>query len=337
MYKFTNTSGTRKKEGCKINTSKIMINEFAKDIDKGLSSIPKYIPSKYFYDEVGSSIFQSIMLMPEYYLTDCEFEILSNYSEEIVSIFIENSGKVNLMEFGAGDGLKTKILLKAMLERNMDFTYYPIDISEKALDKLINDLNGNLRGLSVEGINSDYFSALHQLQGSYGARNIVLFLGSNIGNFSNGEDISFLRKLNQNLNPGDLVMIGFDLMKSPNIILEAYNDKNGTTMKFNMNLLDRINKELNANFDLSKFDHFPIYDPVTGEAKSYIISKCRQSVFIESIGKEFTFEEAEPIFTEVSRKYSLKDIKYLAEESGFSITADFFDHKKYFADYIWKK
>ncbi len=302
-----------------------------------MSSIPKYISSKYFYDAAGSSIFQSIMAMPEYYLTGCEFEILSKYSEEIISLFTTDAAKVNLIEFGAGDGLKTKILLKAMLDWNVNFTYYPIDISEKALGKLIFDLNGNLQSLSVEGINDDYFHALHRLQGSNGARNIVLFLGSNIGNFSNGLAISFLQKLNQNINPGDLVMIGFDLKKNPQVILDAYNDKNGVTKRFNMNLLERINRELKANFDLSNYDHFPVYDPIAGEAKSYIISNCRQTVFIESIGKEFSFGDAEPIFTEVSRKYSRKDINYLAKESGFSIVAEYFDHKKYFANYVLQK
>jgi uncharacterized SAM-dependent methyltransferase len=189
----------------------------------------------------------------------------------------------------------------------------------------------------VEAICKDYFQALHQLNETADRRNVVLFLGSNIGNFSEIEAIDFLTNLGDNLNAEDLLLIGFDLKKDPEVILKAYNDKSGITRAFNMNLLERINRELGGNFDLEQFMHFPLYDPELGEARSYLISKKRQTVYIATLDKSFEFKSWEPIHVEISRKYDLETINRYAEKAGFKVIKNFFDHNNYYLDSLWEK
>ncbi len=312
-------------------------NEFALDVDKGLSSYPKYLPSKYFYNEKGSRLFQMIMQMPEYYLTDCEFEILRSSSREMLEIASNGMEHINLVEFGAGDGFKTIELLKAFNSNGQKFKYIPIDISIEAIDSLKDNINGKLNGITIEPMNMEYFKALANLKTDINGRNFVLFLGSNIGNFSLDSAVKFLSNINDNLNDADYLLIGFDLIKDPYIIKEAYDDKYGITRAFNLNLLERINRELGGNFDIDRFDHYPLYNPENGEAKSYIISKKKQEVFIEKLSKTFHFEYAEPVFVEVSQKYTITQIEKLAQDSGFRITDNFYDCKHYFTDSLWQK
>jgi L-histidine N-alpha-methyltransferase len=314
-----------------------MTNNFAEDVIKGLSSRPKYIPSKYFYDKRGSELFQMIMSMPEYYLTDCEFEILNTYQHNFLNIFLEGTDHFNLIEFGAGDGLKTKILLGNFLSENTDFRYLPIDISEHALRDLVADLETNFPELKVEGLPMDYFHALHELkEKDFNTRNVVLFLGSNIGNFLGSEARKFLMAVREELKEGDLLVTGFDLKKDPNLILDAYNDKQGITREFNMNLLNRINSELNADFELEHFDHYPTYDPITGETKSFIMSRRDQVVRLVEFDKSFSFKAAEPIYVEISQKYDYEMIRNFAADSGFEIVTQFTDSRNWFVDSVWK-
>lgn len=315
----------------------MMDQQFANDLMKGLSSKNKYIPSKYFYDDKGSRIFQKIMDMPEYYPTNCEFEILHNNRDQILNYFLKDADKFNLIEFGAGDGQKTKILLKHFYNNSIDFTYMPIDISNDILIHLENEVHKYFPELNIKTINDDYFTALHKLKSTQNTRkNIVLFLGSNIGNFEEHEAINFLRSIRNELNDGDYLFVGFDLKKDPRVILNAYNDKRGITKDFNLNLLQRINREFDADFDLNKFIHFPTYDPITGKTKSYIISLVSQNVKINKLKKEFSFEASEPIYTEISQKYDYKMIDNFAKAAGFEHIAKLNDHRDYFTDVIWE-
>ncbi|MEH0155122.1 L-histidine N(alpha)-methyltransferase [Limibacter armeniacum] len=314
-----------------------MNTEFAKDILQGLSENPKSLPSKYFYDTKGDKLFQDIMHMDEYYLTNCEFEIFTNQKEALTKSFTDGSNApFELVEFGAGDGLKTKVLLRHMVASEVDFTYMPIDISANALSKLTQSLKSEIQALHVKGIENDYFKALHDLQND-GKKKVVLFLGSNIGNLTLAEAKGFLNHLSENLNKGDKLLIGMDLKKDPQVILDAYNDKAGITSSFNLNLLERINEELDADFDVEAFQHFPNYDPITGQTKSYLISKKEQVVKLKGIEEEIKFEAWEPIYMELSRKYDLKEIEALAHESGFEISKHFFDKRNYFVDSLWEK
>ncbi|CAN5414245.1 L-histidine N(alpha)-methyltransferase [soil metagenome] len=314
-----------------------MNTTFSEDVNAGLSQDPKRLSSKYFYDKKGDEIFQAIMKMPEYYLTRSEFEILEWNKDALLNFFKNHTGRFHLIEFGAGDGLKTKILLKHFLAEQTEFSYIPIDISENILELLVNDLRTNLPLIKVEAICNDYFQALHQLKETTDRRNVVLLLGSNIGNFSENEAIDFLTHLGDNLNAGDLLLIGFDLKKDPEVILEAYNDQSGITRSFNINLLERINRELGGNFDLEQFKHFPLYDPVLGEARSYLISKKRQTVYIATLDKSFEFKAWEPMHVEISRKYDLETVSKYAEKARFKVVKNFFDQNNYYLDSLWEK
>lgn len=314
-----------------------MSQSFAQDVLEGLSSTPKFLQSKYFYNPEGDRLFQEIMKMPEYYLTDSEYEILSTQKATMLEIFQGVSEPFNLIEFGAGDGYKTKLLLEYFVNQEVKFKYLPIDISESALNQLQNSLKRELPELAVEGLNGEYFSTLEALGNSDDDySNIILFLGSNIGNFVMMEAIDFLKKLKNNMSDQDLLMVGFDLKKSPEIILEAYGDKHGLTKAFNLNLLDRINTDLGGNFRLDKFDHFPSYDPESGETRSFLISLENQEVSIDSLGRSFHFEPWETIHTEISRKFDSQSIKFLADASGFEVGHWLYDTKKYFADVVLK-
>lgn len=311
-----------------------MNQQFAQDVLDGLNSIPKTLPSKYFYDKKGDELFQQIMALDEYYLTRAEYEVFDKNKEALKETFLDGVDKFNLIEFGAGDGYKTKVLLRHFLEAAVDFQYMPIDISGNVLNQLETDLRSEFEDLQVRTIQNDYFKALDRI-GQSPNRSVVLFLGSNIGNFSGEEAISFLKELYGRLKKNDLLLIGFDLKKDPKVILDAYNDNQGVTKAFNMNLLDRINKELDANFDLSGFIHYPVYNPLTGTTKSFLVSTASQTV--EILDAAIHFDAWEAIHTEVSQKFSISDIKSLAEASGFTVVHDFFDSKNYFANSVWKK
>lgn len=313
-----------------------ILTEFAQDTLVGLSANPKYLSSKYFYDEKGSKIFQDIMRMPEYYLTDCELEIFQSHKQDIFEDFLGSESQFELVELGAGDGLKTKILLSHFLSQNAPFKFTPIDISEEAVNSLVHDLEIEIPDLQVDGQIGDYFHLIQDLKGAGQVRKIILFLGSNIGNFNEKEAFEFLSHLKKVLNPNDLVFIGFDLKKDPDIILRAYNDPNGNTAAFNLNLLHRINHELGANFDVDNFKHHEIYSPQTGTAKSFLVSLKSQKINIPALDKTILFKEGELIFTEMSQKYDLSMINEIAGESGFKVVRNFHDKRQYFVNSLWK-
>ena len=319
-----------------MSSVKTMDEVFAKDILSGLKSSPKTLPSRYFYDKKGDKIFQNIMKMKEYYLTACEYEIFSMQKESISNQFIANDQPFNLIEFGAGDGYKTKVLLNHLVSKNIDFTYMPVDISAHVLDILINDLSQNLPQLNTRALEGEYFKALENLNSLDNTRKVILFLGSNIGNFTSSQAHDFLREMSQFCNPGDLVFIGFDLKKDPGTILQAYGDPNGITASFNLNLLDRINRELGGDFDVNSFTHFPKYNPLTGTTTSFLISKKQQAVYLEELNEKIVFDAWEPIHMEISQKFDENMIEDLAESSGFSIIENFYDCKHYFVDSLWK-
>lgn len=312
-----------------------MNSQFFSDILEGLQSTPKKIPSKYFYDSNGDELFQKIMNLEEYYLTRAEYEILDTFKSEILEIFMENCRGFNLIEYGAGDAYKTKIILNHFTEKDIDFIYSPVDISENILSKLKDDLTLEIPALRVDIIPSDYFGALDTITKKNCDKKIVLFLGSNIGNFSHEETIDFLSSVRKKMVAGDIFFIGFDLQKDPETILSAYNDASGTTKDFNLNLLHRINSELGANFNVEQFSHFPMYDPLSGEAKSFLISKVEQEVKLNGETNKIHFNAGEYIYTETSRKFTIEQITELAGMTGFEVKKNFYDSKHYFVDCVW--
>lgn len=319
-----------------VKTSNLM-DQFAQDVGQGLSASVKSIPSKYFYDENGDKIFQEIMEMPEYYLTKCEHHILENSKREIINAIDPGKKCFDIIEMGAGDGYKTKIILRYLIEMGCDVQYMPIDISSDGLQKLKSDLEQEFSGLKVEGIAMDYFEALNHVENFSCRSKVFLFLGSNLGNFNHQEAIDFLKVIASSCVTGDKLLIGLDLKKDPSIILNAYNDKSGITCRFNLNLLERINRELGANFNIKEYIHFPMYDPQSGKAISYLISLKDQEVTIPANNMVVHFKKWEPILTEISQKYDLDMIREMASISGFQVRENFFGEKEYFVNSLWER
>ena len=315
----------------------MLLSEFATDTFRGLSAKSKFLLSKYFYDDIGSSIFQDIMKMPEYYLTNCEHEIFTTQKEQIIDAFRKETSGFEIIELGSGDGLKTKVLLKSMVNLDFSFQYIPIDISQKANNELVESLAKEIPLLNVSAQTGDFFRVMKQLNGYSGLRKVILFLGSNIGNFPDEEVESFLKQLSELACKGDKVMIGFDLKKSPDIIMKAYDDPHGRTRNFNLNHLARLNRELGADFDISNFGHYTDYNPQTGAVKSYLVSQKDQIVHVESLEKSFHFKQWETIYMELSRKFDLETIETLAENHSFRVEQHFTDSRNYFVDSLWTK
>jgi dimethylhistidine N-methyltransferase len=307
--------------------------EFLVDTLNGLQSTPKRLNSKYFYDSRGDALFQAIMECPEYYLTNCESEIFSGKTASLVEAIVgDNTSTFDLIELGAGDGVKSKHLLSALLDRKVQFNYLPIDISASVLSQLQTNLS-DLKDLSITFLEGEYFKMLAETSRTSRNRKVILFLGGSIGNMSVKDAQAFCQKVRSFLQPGDIMLNGFDLKKNPQMILDAYNDKGGLTKDFNLNLLHRINNELGADFNVSQFSHYQMYDPHTGSCKSYLISNVDQRVRLaETV---IDFKVGEWIFMEISQKYSIEDVEKLAVLSMFSIKSNISDSKKWFVDSIW--
>ncbi len=310
------------------------MSSFKEDVRRGLSGTKKYLSSKYFYDEIGDQLFVEIMNLPEYYLTRSEHEILRTHAPTIIDKFAEKT-PFSLIELGAGDGTKTLEILKALSKQNTKFAYRPVDISEHAIHNLEKRLNTELSDIEVSGIVGDYFQVLSEFDKN--EPKAILFLGSNIGNMTDDVAKGFMEKLSQFMNSGDHLLVGFDLIKSKDIVLPAYNDSQGITKQFNLNLLTRMNKELGADFKLEQWEHAPDYNETTGLTTSAIKSTCDQQVYFETLGERYTFKKDELIHTEISRKYNLEIIHQITENCDFQICADLRDQKGYFTDIIFKK
>jgi len=315
----------------------VLLSELAVDTLRGLSSNPKFLLSKYFYDDNGSRIFQDIMQMPEYYLTNCEHEIFTTQKEKIIDAFVKDNFIFELIELGSGDGLKTKVLLNSLFNRAVSFKYIPIDISQIANKQLVDSLAKEIPDLKVNAQTGDFFRVMKQINGYSGIRKVILFLGSNIGNFSETELNLFLGQLSEFAHKGDKVMIGFDLKKSPEIIMKAYDDPHGHTREFNLNHLTRLNRELGADFYPSNFEQHTEYNPQTGAVKSFLVSTKDQKVHFEYLNKTFRFKKWESVFMELSQKFDLETIETLAMKHGFQIEEHFTDNRNYFADSMWVK
>ncbi|HEY9341085.1 MAG TPA: L-histidine N(alpha)-methyltransferase [Hanamia sp.] len=310
------------------------MNQFLKDVLKGLQASPKYLNSKYFYDKKGDELFQKIMASDEYYLTNSEMNIFLRQSKEIADSILLEEDTFDVIEFGPGDAVKSMHLVKELLKRKAIAVYFPIDISENIIGLLNQKLSKQLPDLKVHGLHGEYLHMLAQTNKLSKNKKLVLFLGANIGNFKFQEMPGFCKELNGMLSKGDLILIGFDLKKNPKKILAAYNDKEGLTSEFNLNLLTRINKELSADFNVNSFEHYATYDPDSGACKSFLVSLMTQNIYID--GTPIHFEKNETIFMEISQKYSIDQIDEIALQCGFTPVAYFFDKEKYFVDVLWR-
>ncbi|SNR61907.1 L-histidine N(alpha)-methyltransferase [Hymenobacter mucosus] len=311
------------------------LSPLAQHVRQGLQQPFKTLSSMYFYDDEGSRLFQQIMALPEYYPTRTEFGLLTEHQAAISTALRPMAAQepFYLIELGAGDGLKTKILLRQLLDTDARFTYVPVDISAGALEGLIAALQAELPTLAVEPVVADYADAL-TLMATRPGRKAVLFLGSNIGNFLPSDRHAFLRRLCQPLTHDDRLLVGFDLQKDPRFIRAAYDDTQGVTAAFNLNLLRRLNRELGANFDLDHWQHYTDYDPLTGAVRSFLVSTRAQTVQFAAWKGAVDFRAWEMIHTENSYKFTRLGITQLAVEAGFEVQEFFTDGQEFFADVI---
>ena len=328
-------SGYKILESAELSQLRDPRKDFELDVLVGLSEKPKRLDSRYFYDDEGSRLFQAIMNCKDYYPTNSEREILENHGRSIMATC--GKGPINVIDLGAGDGAKTKVLLRALIEMGIDCRYVPIDISEAAIRGLLESMAAELPEIEVQGLVCEYTDGLNWLSAQPDQRtNLLLFLGSNIGNFNKPRARAFLRRQWTSLNNGDFALIGFDLKKDIEVLLRAYNDSDGFTAQFNLNLLTRINADLGGNFRPESFRHYGTYDVFSGAMVSYLVSLEEQTVAIESLGRSFHFEAWEPVHTEYSYKYLDRDIDDLAKDTGYTIEGKYRDSTHGFVDTLWK-
>ncbi len=295
---------------------------FRAEVLAGLRSARKQLPCKYFYDERGSSLFEQICDLPEYYLTRSEFSILQRYARDISGVLGEGC---LLVEFGSGSSLKTRMVLDHLSD---PVGYVPIDISRSALVEASKGLRGRYRGLKVAPMCADYTTQL-TLPRIEARKNVVFFPGSTIGNFEPADATRFLRRARQMAGPGSGLLIGVDLKKHPRVLHAAYNDAAGVTAKFNLNLLERIDRELCGNFGAGRFGHYAYYNPRLGRIEMHLISMREQEVRIGD--QRIGFKEGESVFTESSYKYTIADFEQMAGEAGYRLERTWLDERRWFS------
>jgi L-histidine N-alpha-methyltransferase len=308
----------------------VSVSDFAADVRAGLEREgQKELLSKYLYDDVGSALFEVISVLPEYGLTRADERLLRRHAREIVDRL---SSPVIVAELGSGSARKTRWILEALCRRQPT-SYYPVEISASALTRCRQEL-AYLESLSIVGFEREYLDGLLEVSARRrpGQYLLVLFLGSTIGNFDRIPGEHFLREVRNILEPGDALLLGTDLEKPiPQLIL-AYDDPLGVTAAFNLNLLARINRELDADFDLRKFRHVALYKEEERRIEMHLRSMEAQTVTIRGADLEVQFREGEAIWTESSHKFSAEEVEGIAERAGFRLESQWIDQEWPFAE-----
>jgi dimethylhistidine N-methyltransferase len=303
--------------------------DMVKDVVSGLSATQKFLPSRWFYDDEGSRLFQKIMIMPSYYPSRVEHEILVRRAQDLVRWIAPSSGEVDLIELGCGDGTKTVSLCTALHDAGVPLAFHAIDVSAHALAELSTRFKHELPQVAVHALRGDYFQRWPSV---YALRKqVAMFLGSNIGNLPIAQAIGLLKRIRSRLKRGDLLLLGVDLQKDPRAVLAAYNDVEGVTAQFNLNLLSRLNRELGMNFDLTAFRHYACYSPIDGAARSFLVSTVEQTVRSTQLARTFHFRAGETIYTEQSQKYTFDTVEELAASGGFTVCDHITDAREWYS------
>jgi dimethylhistidine N-methyltransferase len=297
--------------------------DFAQDIRSGLNASPKHLSCCYFYDREGSLLFEEICTLPEYYLTRAEREILEKHADELAALLPDD---VRVVELGSGSSSKTRLLLAAILQRQPRLEYVPIDICSEMLRETSAALTADFPNLEITALAAEYHDALGYLRRLPARPQLVLWLGSNIGNYHRMDAASFLGKVRAMTSPQDRILVGIDLRKDRAVLERAYDDARGVTAEFNLNLLTRINRELEAEFDLNAFRHRAVYNEEEGRIEMYLVSTRDQRVGIKGIGMEMEFAAGEAIHTENSYKYTPAEIDALANAAALRRVAHWLDN-----------
>ncbi|WP_107671322.1 L-histidine N(alpha)-methyltransferase [Cyanothece sp. BG0011] len=310
-----------------IETAKETENSFDQDIKKGLNECPKKIPSKYFYDDQGSQLFEQICELPEYYPTRTEASILRQYVEEIAQI----TGTCELVELGSGSSTKTRLLLDAYDKQNDGFKYMPIDVSAGILKESALQLQQEYSSLEIQGLVGTYHQALTQLTPTAWPARMIFFLGSSIGNFSETDYDNFLNKIAHVLEKGDYFLLGIDLQKPKSILEAAYNDSQGVTAAFNLNMLAHLNHQFEGNFDVNCFYHQAIYNEEKKQIEMYLVSEKEQEIVLKNLDLKVNVKKGERILTEISRKFDVEETRDKLESKDLNPVKVFTDENNWFA------
>ncbi len=311
---------------------------FAEDVRAGLSASPKTLPPKYFYDELGSRLFEAICVLPEYYATRAETEILAAHAGEIAAA----AGRplARLIELGSGDSRKTRHLLDSLLAGHLagqpELEYVPIDVAASVLERTSADLLREYPGLSIAAYAADFWDALAKLRAEPSpGRTLLVFLGSTIGNMAPEEQRALFRAVRRALVPGDAFLLGTDLRNPPEVLIPAYDDPLGVTAAFDLNVLARINRELGGEFELGEFRHLARYDGERHRIEMHLESRRDQRVRIGALAASFDFARGETIFTESSYKFDPAQLARWGEELGFARVETWYDARHRFGSHLF--
>ena len=299
---------------------------FARDVAHGLAAPQKALPAKYFYDDRGSQLYERICTLPEYYLYRAEQEILTLYAAEIHA----EIGHLALVEFGSGNAAKTRALLMAYEQAERPFLYCPVDISYAMLQDTAQQLLQEYTYIMLKAIHADFAVNPDVMRTLQLARKAIAFFGSSLGNFTVEESGHFLRRTADLMGPDDVFLLGIDLKKSPALLVPAYDDAQGVTAAFNLNLLERINRELGANFNLHYFEHVALYNETLGRIEMHLRSRTAHQVTIATTRQTIAFAAGETIHTENSYKYTVEEVRALGRRARLELQRTWFDRHGYF-------
>ncbi|MHB8302605.1 MAG: L-histidine N(alpha)-methyltransferase [Acidobacteriaceae bacterium] len=305
----------------------------ARAVLEGLSATQKYLPSWLFYDAAGSHLFEDITKLPEYYLTALEHSIFVRHADAMVAAAARGNEELSVLELGAGNASKTIVLLRALVARQKSVLYLPVDVSRAALRLARSNVHAALPSVQVRAICSE-ITREKSLHLPTEGRRLALYIGSSIGNFDPADAVGLLRWLRQQLQPGDALLLGTDMVKEAGPLLAAYNDRAGVTAAFNKNILLRINRELGANFAVDAFAHRAIWNPREGRMEMHLDSTCNQSVRIGALHRSFEFRRGESIHTENSYKFTAQAVEDILLKSGYVLEQSWYDRKRWFGVHL---
>jgi len=307
-------------------SSKKTQKTFAQELSYSFNQKQKSINPKFFYDEKGSYLFKKICTLPEYYISRTEVALLRQLDEKLSHYL---NGNFRLVELGSGSSSKTRILIDILAKSQKHIEYFPIDISN-IIRESCKELQNDYKNLCITGIIDDYKPALELVKNYDDKNNLIVFLGSSFGNYDHNTGLRFLQKINSLMKSNDLFLLGLDLTKDETVLEKAYNDSQGITAQFNLNVLSRINSELDANFDKNKFVHYAVYNKNQNRIEMYLRSLEKQIVNIPKADLLFEIEKDELIHTENSFKFTISQIKEMSAMSNFQIQDIWCDEKRYF-------
>ena len=313
--------------------SKAIEKDDIKDVISGLQSTPKSIPARYFYDKYGSQLFEQICKLPEYYPTRTEASILKQYAAEI----IDKTQAAELVELGSGSSTKTRFILDAYKNIDIPLYYTPVDVSGSMLEATAYTLLEDYPKLKIQGKVATYDRALEQLSTYSLGKRLIIFLGSSIGNFNAEECDRFIKKVTTALNSGDYFLLGIDLQKPIEILEAAYNDRQNVTAAFNLNMLQHLNNRFQGNFDLNLFKHKAVYNIEQNQVEMYLINQVEQLVNLKSLNLNIQLNKQEAILTEISRKFSLKQIKQYLTKNNLNLIKTYTDSQQWFGLLLCQK